>query len=278
MRPVFDPTLPSIISSTAAPSTPTATSSKPPDLWETYLEPKYRDRALRLVRDENGLEELEIGGARAKTQRRGFPSTLGAMGDPDLAACSRSRHDLRRQQPYGAWIPAERLKLLDAEGHRRGRAVHDDRPAVGGRARRRRAEPGLHAAPTTAGSASSAAAERPAGPDRAPVARRSRGGGGRARARRRRRRTRRVRRAVHPRRHGRSAIPTTIRCSPAGRTSTCRSPSIPTFEPQWTQGRAHGHWEHVKQLRCSRRSRRPTACASSSRRCSTTACSTGSRS
>ena len=33
-------------------SMPTATSSSRPDLWETYLEPKYRDRALRIVRDE----------------------------------------------------------------------------------------------------------------------------------------------------------------------------------------------------------------------------------
>ena len=33
---------------------------EPPDLWETYIEPKYRDRALRLVRDENGLEEADI--------------------------------------------------------------------------------------------------------------------------------------------------------------------------------------------------------------------------
>ena len=57
---------------------------EPPDLWETYLEAKYRDRALRLVPDENGLEELEIGGARSRMSRRGFPSTLGAMGDPDL--------------------------------------------------------------------------------------------------------------------------------------------------------------------------------------------------
>ncbi len=57
---------------------------EPPDLWETHLEAKYRDRALRLVPDENGLEELEIGGARSRMSRRGFPSTLGAMGDPDL--------------------------------------------------------------------------------------------------------------------------------------------------------------------------------------------------
>jgi hypothetical protein len=57
---------------------------EPPDLWETHLEAKYRDRALRLVPDEHGLEELEIGGERSRMSRRGFPSTLGAMGDPDL--------------------------------------------------------------------------------------------------------------------------------------------------------------------------------------------------
>src|SRR5205807_9259464 len=55
---------------------------EPPDVWETYLEPKYRDRALRIVRDDDGLEELEIGGERSRMSRKGFPSTLGAMGDP----------------------------------------------------------------------------------------------------------------------------------------------------------------------------------------------------
>ena len=35
---------------------------EPPDLWETYIEPEYRDRALRIVLDDNGLEALEIGG------------------------------------------------------------------------------------------------------------------------------------------------------------------------------------------------------------------------
>ena len=59
---------------------------EPPDLWENYIEPKYRDRALRIRIDENGLEELEIDGKRSTMSRRGFPSTLGAMGYPDLAA------------------------------------------------------------------------------------------------------------------------------------------------------------------------------------------------
>ena len=39
---------------------------EPPDLWERYLEPKYRDRALRFVLDDRGLEELEIGGQRRR--------------------------------------------------------------------------------------------------------------------------------------------------------------------------------------------------------------------
>ena len=43
---------------------------EPPDLWEKYLEAKYRDRALRVVPDEHGLEELEIGGARSKMSPR----------------------------------------------------------------------------------------------------------------------------------------------------------------------------------------------------------------
>ncbi|MEP4649844.1 MAG: hypothetical protein ABJ314_06655, partial [Ilumatobacter sp.] len=33
---------------------------EPPTLWEDYIDPKFRDRALRIVIDENGLEELEL--------------------------------------------------------------------------------------------------------------------------------------------------------------------------------------------------------------------------
>ena len=53
---------------------------EPPDLWESYIDPKFRDRALRFQLDENGLEELEIDGKRSVMSRRGFPSTLGGHG------------------------------------------------------------------------------------------------------------------------------------------------------------------------------------------------------
>jgi uncharacterized protein len=90
---------------------------EPPDLWERYLEPQHRDRALRFVLDENGLEELEIGGKRSVMSRRGFPSTLGAMGDPDLRAMQKDpQRTYLREAPYGSMDPKERLELLDAEG------------------------------------------------------------------------------------------------------------------------------------------------------------------
>jgi len=89
---------------------------EPPDLWETYLEPKYRDRALRFVRDENGLEELEIGGERSRMSKRGFPSTLGAMGDPDLRSMQLDpERTYLGEAPFGSMDPNERLKVLDAE-------------------------------------------------------------------------------------------------------------------------------------------------------------------
>ena len=89
---------------------------EPPDLWENYIDPKFRDRALRITIDENGLEELEIGGKRSMMSRRGFPSTLGAMGAPDLADMQKSPdRTYLREAPYGSMHPTERLDLLDAE-------------------------------------------------------------------------------------------------------------------------------------------------------------------
>ena len=89
---------------------------EPPDLWEEYLEEKYRDRALRITIDENGLEELEIGGERSQMSRHGFPSTLGAMGAPDLPDIKRNPERRYMQEaPYGSMDPQQRIELLDAE-------------------------------------------------------------------------------------------------------------------------------------------------------------------
>jgi predicted TIM-barrel fold metal-dependent hydrolase len=90
---------------------------EPPDLWENYIDPRFRDRALRFVLDDEGLEELEIGGERSQRSRRGFPSTLGAMGDHDLRSMQLSpERTYLSEAPYGSMDPSERLELLDAEG------------------------------------------------------------------------------------------------------------------------------------------------------------------
>ena len=89
---------------------------EPPDLWETYIDPEFRDRALRIVVDENGLEELEIGGQRSQLSRRGFPATLGAMGAPDLPAMMKDpARTYVGEAPYGSMNPRERIDVLDAE-------------------------------------------------------------------------------------------------------------------------------------------------------------------
>lgn len=90
---------------------------EPPTLWEEYIDPQYRDRALRIRVDENGLEELEIGGQRSQLSRNGFPSTLGAMGDPDLRGMQLDpKRTYMSEAPFGSMDPMERLKVLDAEG------------------------------------------------------------------------------------------------------------------------------------------------------------------
>ena len=33
---------------------------EPPDLWENYLEPQYRERAIRIRKRADGLEELIV--------------------------------------------------------------------------------------------------------------------------------------------------------------------------------------------------------------------------
>lgn len=53
---------------------------EPPDLWEKYLEPKYRERALRIRSDDEGWEFLEIDRKPARLDNRGLLGSLGGMG------------------------------------------------------------------------------------------------------------------------------------------------------------------------------------------------------
>jgi predicted TIM-barrel fold metal-dependent hydrolase len=91
---------------------------EPPDLWERYLEPALRPRALRIRKDADGLEFLEIDGRPSKLIRKGMPAGLGAMDRVGGIVYEReARTGLRYvdEAPLGAMDPAERLRRLDLE-------------------------------------------------------------------------------------------------------------------------------------------------------------------
>ena len=50
---------------------------EPSDLWEEYLEPEYKDRAIRISTNEAGLEYIEIDG---RPSEAGAVGTLGKRG------------------------------------------------------------------------------------------------------------------------------------------------------------------------------------------------------
>ncbi len=86
---------------------------EPPDLWEEYLESKYRARALRIRVDDEGYEYLEIDRQPSQRSRRGSLGLLGAMGEEDM----RPRPERRYADniPFGACDPVERLNLMQQE-------------------------------------------------------------------------------------------------------------------------------------------------------------------
>jgi len=90
---------------------------EPPDLWHRYIDPEFRDRALRIGTDEKGLEHLELAGRQSKMVHRGFPATLGRMGQTELENfVPHPDKTYAANIPYGAMDADERVRLLDAEG------------------------------------------------------------------------------------------------------------------------------------------------------------------
>jgi len=86
---------------------------EPPDLWENYLEDKYKSRALRIGVDDEGYEYLEIDRAPSKRSRKGSLGLLGAMGEEDQKPSPERRY--ADNMPFGACNARERLSLLDQE-------------------------------------------------------------------------------------------------------------------------------------------------------------------
>jgi predicted TIM-barrel fold metal-dependent hydrolase len=221
---------------------------EPPTLWEEYIDPQFRDRALRLRIDEHGLEELEIDGRRSAMSRGGFPSTLGAMGAPDLPAMQKDpERTYLREAPYGSMDPQERIRVLDAE-HIDAAILYT---TVGLLWEAEVQDPALSQAYTTAYNrwiCEFCADE----PRLAPTAHLSLTDPAAA--------ARELERAVAagavgayvaPFHHGGTPLghPDNDAVFAAAQDLDVPFAIHPTFEPQWTKGTRMGIWENVKQLR-----------------------------
>ena len=90
---------------------------EPPDLWEKYLEPKYRDRALRLKIDEHGVEYLEVDRKKSLGTCGGLAQLRG-QGRTEFNARANTPGQITYEEatPPGAVDPHERIKVMDADG------------------------------------------------------------------------------------------------------------------------------------------------------------------
>src|SRR2546428_3057178 len=90
---------------------------EPPDVWERYLEPAYRARAIRVRRGGDGRDFLELDGRPARLTTPEMLGGLGGMGKSFAAlaaACLAGRY--AESAPAAATDPAARLRLLDHDG------------------------------------------------------------------------------------------------------------------------------------------------------------------
>jgi predicted TIM-barrel fold metal-dependent hydrolase len=87
---------------------------EPPDLWEKYLEPRFRERAIRIRTGPDGLEYFEWDGKPSRYMAPGFAGALGGMGSEDISP--RPERTYLRGAPFGSMDAKERLIRLDQEG------------------------------------------------------------------------------------------------------------------------------------------------------------------
>jgi uncharacterized protein len=88
---------------------------EPADTWLEYLDPAYRDRAIRIAHDEHGYEVLLIDGQPLKTLR----GQLGALGGIDMDPArllTRGQITYAEGSPPGAYDPTARLRVMDMDG------------------------------------------------------------------------------------------------------------------------------------------------------------------
>ena len=87
---------------------------EPPDLWTNRVQPKFRDRAPRMVREEDG-DWWYCDGVRLMSVHTGSQSGI-RFGDPELIREKHVEADLFERVLPGGYIPEEHVKDMDADG------------------------------------------------------------------------------------------------------------------------------------------------------------------
>ena len=90
---------------------------EPPDLWERYLEPKYRDRAMRIKLLDNGDEYLEVDRKMHFFGPGAMGGNGGAFLDPhDIIYKKMKYWETATKYTPGGIDPDARVKQMDEEG------------------------------------------------------------------------------------------------------------------------------------------------------------------
>jgi len=87
---------------------------EPPALWQQYLEAKYKDRAIRMEKDQAGVEYLVIDG-RPSARLRGLGPAVAGNGQDYEKLCKAGNFGYF-DGPKGAYEPHARLRHMDEQG------------------------------------------------------------------------------------------------------------------------------------------------------------------
>jgi len=87
---------------------------EPRDTWQRYLEPAFRDRAIRIQRDDAGVEVLLVDG-RPHLGLRGRLGALGGIGMDSGDLMTVGQRSYEDGCPPGGYDPQARLRVMDAE-------------------------------------------------------------------------------------------------------------------------------------------------------------------
>jgi len=86
---------------------------EPPDLWENYLEPRYRDRAIHIRRNSDGIEELVVDD---KVLLKGRLAALGGVELPAQTLFTQPDVPYLEGCPLASYDTQARIELLDEWG------------------------------------------------------------------------------------------------------------------------------------------------------------------